>query len=413
MSPRLVRGAAAIPMAMAAAGCVLLWIADVTTSEFASRSYAQDGIVAVAYPAVGALIVSRQPRNAIGWIFGVVGLLLGATLLAGAFAIYSLERGTSGLAVELAGWVETWAWVFAHGLAAILLLSLFPDGRFRAPHAKLVAWLGMAATAVTAAAVATYPGLRAELAAARGGGDHAGALELFPEFRANGAAELANPFGIEGAEGVLTAVGAAGAVTILLCTLAVAASLVLRLRRARGVERQQLKWIAFAGVALALGAAATLPLDQDALVAPLLQALVLGPIVALATGFAILRHRLYDVDVVINRALVYGALTATLAAAYVGSVLLLQLLLSPGSDLAIAGSTLAVAALFRPLRARIQGLVDRRFFRSRYDAAQTLERFGARLRDEVDLDSLVEELRRVAGETVQPAHLSLWLRTPG
>ena len=406
---RLARGSAAVAVAMAAIGCVLMWIADVTLSEFASRSYAQDGIVAVAYPAVGAVIVSRQPRNAIGWIFCAVGLLLGATLLAGAFTVYSAERGTTGLAVELAGWFETWAWIFAHGLVAILLLTLFPEGRFRSGRAKLLGWVGMAATAITAVAVATYPGLRAELAAARGASGDSRALELFPEFRANAAAGLDNPFGIEGAESVLTAVGAAGAVTILLCTLAAAASLVLQLRHARGVERQQLKWIAFAGAALALGAAATLPLDQDALVAPLLQALVLGPIVALATGFAILRHRLYDVDVVINRTLVYGALTATLAGAYLGSVLLLQLVMSPSSDLAIAGSTLAVAALFRPARARIQELVDRRFYRRRYDAARTLERFGTRLRDEVSLDSLSVELRAVVEDTMQPAHVSLWL----
>jgi hypothetical protein len=192
------------------------------------------------------------------------------------------------------------------------------------------------------------------------------------------------------------------------------ASLIVRFRRSRGEQRQQMKWLALAGGV----AAATIPIAvslYDEIGAAAMNAAIMLSVLGLpaATGVAILRYRLYDIDVVINRTLVYGVLTMTLALAYLGSVLLLQVALSgvtEGSGFAVAASTLAVAGLFRPARSGIQGLVDRRFYRRKYDAARTLERFGAHLRDEVALDSLSADLRTVVVETMQPAHVSLWLR---
>jgi len=222
---------------------------------------------------------------------------------------------------------------------------------------------------------------------------------------------LENPFAIDGA--VVDALFYPCVLAMYVGIFGSVASLVVRYRRAARVQRQQIKWLATAGAILAL----VLPIDV-ALSGVLGGAAYVATTVAVlglpvAVGIAILRHRLYDVDVVINRALVYGALTAALAGTYLASVLLLQLVLSAitaNNGLAIAGSTLAIAALFQPARRRIQAIVDRRFYRRKYDAARTLERFGAHLRDEVDLGALGDDLRAVVADTMQPAHVSLWLR---
>jgi hypothetical protein len=212
------------------------------------------------------------------------------------------------------------------------------------------------------------------------------------------------------------------------CVLASAVSLVLRYRRSGGEERQQVKWIAFAASFVGLVTLITVASTQmfapesldtagtQPLWLELLQDVELLSLagVPVAVGFAILRHRLYDIDVVINRTLVYGSLTAMLVAVYYGSVVILQYIfraLSGGeSQFAIVASTLAIAALFNPLRRRVQGFVDRRFYRRKYDAAKTLADFGVRLREETDLETLGSDAVRVVQETMQPAHVSLWLR---
>jgi hypothetical protein len=355
------------------------------------------------YAFVGALVASRQPGNAVGWILLVIGI----TLTLGALADANL-LSESAPARGLSGWLSEWVWYVWLTLAGIILPQLFPTGRALSRRWRPVLWLGVAALVLSVLGAAFEPG----------------------RMDVDSPVPVENPFGIGGPIGdALPGVSRAGDVLAAFAFVLAAASLVIRFRRSRGVERQQLKWFAYVGMLAATGLALAMAQvlfglqpgeDGEAgwleIVGAVGWFLALGAIILgipIATGMAILRHRLYDIDVVINRTLVYGALTATLAAAYLGSVLLLQLALSPlteDSGLAIAGSTLAVAALFRPARARIQELVDRRFYRSKYDAAHTIERFGARLRDEVELDSLSAELRGVVADTMQPAHVSLWLR---
>ena len=229
-----------------------------------------------------------------------------------------------------------------------------------------------------------------------------------------------NPLGVNALRPVSDALLATLLLALTSCIVASAWSLVVRFRRSRGVERQQLKWMTAAGSVVALAFFAnillSMPYSQGAEPGWLLAfnnlAFATWALLPAAIAAAVLKHGLYDIDVVINRALVYGSLTAALAGLYLGSVLLLQLVLRPltvDSDLAVAVSTLAVAAAFRPARRGIQGVVDRRFYRRRYDAALTLDAFTARLRHQVDLDAVGADLLEAALETVQPTHATVWL----
>jgi hypothetical protein len=342
-----------------------------------------------AFATVGALVASRRPANPIGWIMCASGL---AYAIGGVSVVYveSFDPGSAdlGFLATLALWVSSWVWMAGIAPIVTFVLLLFPSGRLLSSRWKPVAVAAGAGTALVVVGIALNPG-------------------RFEDYA------IENPVGVPGAE----AAAAVGALVLIGAALASVASVVFRYRHGRHDERQQLKWLTFAAGLVGLTAIA-LTVAEAAVsrdITELSNTVVSASLatVPVAIGVAILRYGLYDVDLVINRTLVYGALTATLAAAYLGSVLLLQLALSPlteQSDLAIAGSTLAVAALFRPARRRIQELVDRRFFRSRYDAALTLAGFGTRLRDEVELDAVSGELRAVVAQTMQPAHVSLWLR---
>jgi hypothetical protein len=349
------------------------------------------GVIVVPVAAtVGALIFARVPGSPIGWIFLGLGLVGGLQSVLAGYADYSLPARDGSTLAEVSAWLTRALWAPTTLIPLTFGLLLFPDGRLPSRRWRPLPWLA----AVGIGGLATFVALSPE-----SGG---------PEVERWGLHE--NPYGLEEGDPTLALAGLLGVAT-LPAILGSVAALVTRFRRASSAERQQLKWLAYCGtVAVAVLLVAGTVFDED-VAAGVLSSLAFT-LIPLSIGISILRYRLYDIDVVINRTLVYGALTATLAASYAGSVLLLQLALSPGSDLAIAGSTLAVAALFRPARGRIQAAVDRRFYRRKYDTARTLETFGVRLREEIDLEALAAELRGVVAETMQPAHVTLWLRAP-
>jgi hypothetical protein len=343
-------------------------------------------VVVLGFAFVGALVASRRPGNAVGWIFCAGAVAFSLSGVAESYAVYTLFADPGGLlgAGETMAWLSVWVWALGGVPLITLFPLLFPTGKLLSPRWRPVVGVAIAALVSLSVGIAFAPG------------------------RFDDLSEVENPYGVGGAAGdVFTGMQGLGWLLLILSLIASATSLVLRFRRARGVERLQLKWVAAAGVLMVVS---FLLWEVWEGIAPL------GIFtMVLAAGIAILRYRLYDIDVVINRTLVYGALTATLALTYLGSVLLLQLALSgitEGSGLAVAASTLGVAALFRPARTRIQAGVDRRFYRRKYDAAQALEGLGSRLRDEVDLDALGNALRAVVADTMQPASVSLWLRVP-
>jgi hypothetical protein len=387
---------------------VLTRSAHVPSSSSASRTVI-DLLVSVpvlAFPIVGALIASRRPQNPIGWICLADGLLWVLLGLFDYYSVYGLARpGSVPFPAAMAG-LSLWLWVPTVGLLAIYLVLLFPDGRLPSTRWRPLAWLSGVVILLASVSSGLSPGPIAGLGGVR------------------------NPFGLEGQPWVAYATNVV-LLPFLVCILASVLGLILRYRRSRGEERQQIKWIAFAASFVGLGFVSTLvsglivrafapeswgnantpPFWFDLLFSIVLLSFGGVPV---AVGIAVLRYRLYDIDLLINRALVYGSLTVVLAAAYVGGVVGLQsvfrALTGEQSTLAIVASTLAIAALFNPLRRRIQGFIDRRFYRRKYDAAKTLEAFNARLRDETDLDALSGDLVTVARSTMQPEHASLWLR---
>jgi hypothetical protein len=344
-------------------------------------------VTLVSAATVGAVLASRRPAHPVGWLLLVLGLSVVTSGLAQGYASYGLARPGSLPAADWAAMYDDASWAPWSALIGFVLL-LTPTGSLPSPRWR---WWAV----VTAAAPVVY--LLAD--PLRGG-------PLGAPYQS-----VTSPVAVPALSGLA---GVAAFLSIIISQLAVvvgAASLVVRFRRARGVERQQLRWVAFAA---ALSALAVVAATAGALIAaPAVGDWSFGMYVALlpvATGAAILRYRLYDLDRIISRTLAYGLLTVLLGGAYAGLVLGLGQLVGRSSPLLVAGATLAVASAFQPARRRVQNLVDRRFNRRRYDAARTIEEFSIRLRDEVDLDTLTAELLGVVDQTMQPTRVSLWLR---
>jgi hypothetical protein len=342
-------------------------------------------INAVGFTTVGLIVTLRRPSSVIGWLLLASGVLWSVTEAEGEYAVYAIAGRPNALPGGLfLAWLGSWEWTITVGLYPVLFV-IFPDGRISTPARRAVIAASAIVTALLAFAFAFRPG----------------PLQL--------SAFVDNPFTPVPPELIDASMVAALAITFPMVLFA-AGMLIRRFRRSVGVERQQLKWLAFAAVpAMLIG-----PLSGIVPGKPIQILSWVGQLaIPAAIGIAVLRYRLYDIDVLINRSLVYGALTAALAATYFATVVLLQAVLRPlvsGSEVAVAVSTLATLALVQPLRRRIQRAVDRRFYRSRYDAARTLEAFSVRLRDEVDLDAVRADLVSAVRDTVQPAHASLWLR---
>src|ERR687890_143802 len=353
-------------------------------------------VIAIGFSTVGAVITPRLPRqNPVGWLFCTIGLVGGVRLFVAEYAIVTLLAEPGSLPSTLPGgetlaWISSWVWVLHVGLFVFLAL-LFPDGRPPSSRWRPSVWgIGVVVVAGTVS------------------------VALWPE-TARGFDLINHPLGTEVATDVINPVET----IVYVLGLIAAASLLVRLRGSKGIERQQVKWFTYAVAVLATSATLAYVVSESMGVVWLDRISSVSVIVSVvglpvAVGIAILRYHLYNIDLIINRTLVYGPLTAVLAGLYVGSILVLQLLFraltGEESQLVVVASTLAIAALFNPLRRRIQSLIDRSFYRRKYDAVRTLEAFAAKLRDETDLDALSDDLLGVVSGTMQPAHVTLWLR---
>ena len=372
------------------AGVLLIVYGRVTHPHVALNDYWKENLTnAVAFGFVSVLLLLKRPDNRVTWIFAALSVAGCVQLAAGQYGALSLRGGLRWPAAAEAAWLSEVAQTTAV-MMLLLLFLYFPTGRVVSPRWWPVEALLVVAVIAQIAFSAVEPG----------------PLELLPR--------LSNPFGIS-APSIIDALGVVANLGASLGTTGAIVALGVRFWRSRGVERQQLKWFVYAAVVavtLLFASSLVVPEFTEGPAGNWMWA-ILPASVGVAAAVSVLRYRLYDIDLVINRTLVYAALTAILVTCYVGLVFGFQAALQPftaESDVAVAASTLAVAALFRPLRTRVQTFIDHRFYRRKFDAQQTLDEFSAGLRDELDLASLSRHLQQVITETIQPAHVSLWLR---
>ena len=355
-------------------GTLLLLINDHSPSAF-DTGYT---LAFVSFLIVGLLIAARRPENPIGWMFCVIGLASAWDFFAQQYAIYALVTRPGALSAGVwMAWTRIWAATAAWALMFFALL-LFPDGRLLSPRWRPFAWFAAGVLVLVGVLFAFEP-------------------------RRLGDVRVPNPMGIERASGIIELSQSILAPIILGIGWAIAGAMIARFRRARGEERQQLEWLAYtAGFFLSLSVLRLLNIQLlhnhvIEFVGEIMWIVAIA-IVPTSVGIAVLRYRLYEIDVVINRTLVYGSLTTTLVALYFGGIVVLQgvfvLLTGQQSTLAVVASTLLIAALFNPLRRRIQAFIDRRFYRRKYDARKTLEAFSTKLRDDTDLGSAIRRTGR-------------------
>jgi hypothetical protein len=376
----------AAALLLAALTCLFAWLkAPSIGSLWGDQVWLFAAGTTLLFCAPGGLIANHRPANPIGWLLCAIGLIAGIAGAAGGYGDYAVDAPGRVLAL----WAANVLGLLV--LAPVpLLFLLFPDGRPLSRWWWSVGWLTAAATAGLASGLALYPG---------------------PLGLGTNPANPPNPFGIAGTADLMWTLFFLGAALLLMAAALALATVSDRFQRARGVERQQLKWFLYGAVVLIITLLFGLLPAIEGITA--LPALAGFGVFTTCVAVAILRHRLYDIDRLISRTVAYVLLTVALGLVYLGGVLLLRQVLDPltgNSSLAVAASTLTVAALFHPARRRIQDSVDRRFNRRRYNAARMVEAFSTRLRDETDLDALTRELLAVVDQTVEPRQASLWLR---